>query len=65
MACRVWLDRAYLVGTVTDANGVWLSPTTARMPDGHLLELPAPCDHPAADCPPHAPTHEDANTGSR
>lgn len=52
-ACETWLARDFLARRIGDDGGEWLSPTTARMPGGRLVELPAPCGHPAEDCPPH------------
>ncbi|MCX5066617.1 hypothetical protein OOJ91_12085 [Micromonospora lupini] len=56
-ACDVWLRRDFLTRLVADQGGEWLSPTTSRT-SGGLVELPAPCDHPAEDCPPHPAASE-------
>lgn len=52
MACRGWLDREFLVRDALTHGGELESPTAVRMPDGQVVDVPAPCDHPAEDCPP-------------
>lgn len=52
MACGDWLDRDHLVSVYTGRGGELVSPSWVRMPDGQLVAVPAPCPHPAADCPP-------------
>lgn len=52
-ACDVWMSRDFLIRRTAADGGEWLSTTTVRMPGGGLVELPAECEHPADDCPPH------------
>lgn len=56
-ACESWYGRDFLLRHALHSGAVLLSPTEASMPDGRLVNLPAPCDHDPLDCPPLPPGH--------